>query len=267
LLRKWVKEVQSAPNGFTILMGDTTDAFRTHARKHLSGYTEDENSMEAIDEWHKAEVRDLAKELEPIKGRIAGVILGNHYAQYMDGTNSEQYLCQLLGLRYLGPVGFIRLDFRDKRQVRHHLTIFAHHHGGSQGGRTTGGDVNALTRAESGFEADIYALSHTHRRYAVREVLLGITSKGSPRPVERPKVLIRTGAFLKGFGEDTPSTTQRHAPSYAEQKALRPTDLGWVRCSIYVRHADHKGDMTHRTRRKLGLSATAPTKADINVAF
>lgn len=259
--------MRTTPNAFTILMGDTTDAFRTHARQHLKGYTVDENSLEAIDEWHKAEVRDLAKELTPIKDRIAGVILGNHYAQYQDGTNSEQYLCQLLGLRYLGPVGFIRLDFRDKRQVRHHLTIFAHHHGGSQGGRTAGGDVNALTRAESGFEADIYALSHTHRRYAVREVLLGITTKGDPRPIERPKVLIRTGAFLKGFGEDNPSPTQRHSPSYAEQKALRPTDLGWVRCEIYARHADHAADMPSRARRKAGLPATAPPKVDIQVTF
>lgn len=224
-------------------MGDTCDAARTHYRKHVRSYQEDENSQEALDEWHRREVRDLAKILLPIRKRIMGAILGNHFWEYLDGTNSEQYLCQLLGIPYLGPVGVIRLEFmsRTRKQVDHSLTVVAHHNGGSNGGRTPGADVNALKRAEDAFDADIHLLSHTHRRHGYKEPILVLSSKGTPRLLERTKVFVRTGAFLKGFKEDRPTTTQKHLPSYAEQKLYRPTDLGWVEIHIKLTGINKRG--------------------------
>ena len=155
-----------------------------------------------------------------------------------DGTNSEQYLCQLLRIPYLGPTGIVCLDFRDKGgkgRCRLQQVIYAHHQGGSMGGRTTGADVNALERSELVFDADIYTLSHTHRRFGFKLPKLGVTSKGQRRLIERTKVFVRSGAFLKGFGEDNPGTSKPHIPSYAESKALRPTDLGWVTVGIFAR--------------------------------
>lgn len=245
-------------------MGDSMDSARTHYRDHVRSYRQDENSQEALDEYHKEDVRKLAKVLEPIKGRIAGAILGNHYWQYLDGTNSEQYLCQLLGIRYLGPTGIVRLEFRDKsKDVRLMMVLYAHHSGGSAGGRTAGGDVNALHRAETAFDADIYCLSHTHRRYAHREPVLGLTRKGTPRLVERPKVFIRTGAFLKGYREDFPSTERPHFPTYAEQKAYRPTDLGWVTCAVDVTYQrDHANGNKKRGEREANV-----VRPEITVSF
>jgi hypothetical protein len=263
LLQKWVDAVAKSENGWTLLMGDSMDSARTHYRDHVRSYRQDQNSQESLDEYHKEDVRKLAKVLEPIKGKIAGAILGNHYWEYLDGTNSEQYLCQLLGIRYLGPTGILRLEFRDhtkRKDIRHHMVLYAHHSGGSAGGRTAGGDVNSLHRAETAFDADIYCLSHTHRRYAHREPVLGLTRKGEPRLVERPKVFIRTGAFLKGYREDFPNTTQPHFPTYAEQKAYRPTDLGYVTCTIDL-HQAKRGD------ERKGESTSGSIRPEITVSF
>lgn len=235
LLQKWVKTVKEAENGWTLLMGDTCDVARTHYRKHMRSYLNDENSQLALDEWHKREVVALAKVLEPIKHRIAGSILGNHYWEYSDGINSEQFLCQLLGIPYLGPAGVIRIEYREKKgkgDVRGTHVLFAHHDGGSSGGRTMGGDINALTRVEQNIDADIFVLSHTHKKYAIKLPQLALTSKGTPRLRERPRVMIRSGCLLKGYKEDHPSPTQPHFPTYAEKAAYRPTALGWVTCFV-----------------------------------
>lgn len=238
LLRAWVREVAKLEGGFTVLLGDTQDCARTHYRDHVRGYRADQNSQLALDEWVRKDVRDLAKELVPIKGKIAGAVLGNHFWEFQDGTNSEQYLCQLLGIPYLGPVGIICLELKNPYGHTTQITIYAHHNGGSKGGRTTGADVNTLEKAEQLFEADIYVLSHTHRRFAYKLPKLGVTTRGPKRQIiSTTKVLVRSGAFLKGFGEDNPTTTQPHFPSYAETQALRPTDLGWVVVKIHPQHS------------------------------
>jgi len=262
LIEKWVRAVAEAPNGFTILMGDTQDCARTHFRDHIRGYRSDQNSQEALDAWSKKDVADLAKLLMPIKKKIIGAIRGNHYAEYLDGTNSEQYLCQLLEIPYLGPMGVVRLEFMEYGRVMHQLVMVAHHNAGSGGGRTAGGDVNAMMRMEGSFEADIYVVSHTHQRHARKEPILTLTRKGQPKVQERCKIFIRSGAFLKGFKDDYPSTERQHVPSYAEEKAYRPTDLGWVTVTIDLKY----GGSSPKNRR-LGIANGNPIKQDITISF
>lgn len=230
LIKRWVSEVQESPNAWTVLMGDTCDSARSHYRTHIRSYREDENSQLQLDEWQRKEVAELAELLKPIKQQIAGAILGNHYWEYNDGTNSEQYLCQLLGIPYLGPAGVVRVEYvnRSRKSIDATQVVFLHHAGGSRGSRTLGGDVNGLTRLEQTIEADIYVLSHTHRRYGLKESKLTVTTKGTPRLREKTTVLVRSGAFLKGYKEDNPVVNQPHFPSYAEKEAYRPTNLGWV---------------------------------------
>lgn len=248
-----MQSVKEAQNGWTILMGDTCDSARTHYRTHLKSYTQDENSQIQLDEWHRREVAELAKLLEPIRDRIAGAILGNHYWEYSDGTNSEQYLCQILKIPYLGPTGIVRVEYSGARgDVMAMQVVYAHHNGGSNGGRTEGGDANALTRSEGSFEADIYVLSHTHKRRAFKMPVLTLTNKGVPRVRERTRVFIRSGAFLKGYAEDHPSAERPHFPSYAEKAAYRPTDLGWVECRTHWRSKHLYEGSGRKGRKQIG---------------
>jgi hypothetical protein len=232
LIRQWVDRVDKARNAVALLMGDTFDLGRTHFRDHIRTYRADQNSQLSLDKMVRHEVESLASLLLPISDKIAGAILGNHYWTFSDETNSEQYLCQLLEIPYLGPVGLVRVDFRGEKSVEDSVVIYAHHHGGGKGGRTTGADVAVLERTELQYDADIYVAGHTHRRFGFKLPKLGVTRRGAPRVTSKTKVLVRSGAFLEGFKEDEPSATQPHHPGYAEVNALRPTDLGWVEVSI-----------------------------------
>jgi hypothetical protein len=242
LMQQWVDAVRSRPNCYTILMGDTTDFARTHYRRHLKSYVDDENSQEAIDGYIREEVGKLAKVLEPIKSRIWGVVRGNHYHEFLDMTNSEQELCRTLGLRYLGALGALRVTFPQNGNTRRSIQIFAHHSGGSKGARTTGGDVSGAQRNELAWDADVYLTAHTHRRWANKESVMRLTDSGDPKVVERTKVFVRCGAFLKGFREDHPTATQPHRPSYAEEAAFRATDLGWVEVRVKWRYQGKRGE-------------------------
>lgn len=242
LLKAWVEELRSTPNGYGILMGDSLDIARTHYRDHVRSYRDDDNSQESIDAYVQEEVGKLAKVLEPVASRIMGLVEGNHFWEYSDGTNTEQDLCRRLGIKYLGVMGLIQLRCKVKAgggNIRN-LTIFAHHTGGTNGGRTTGGDVNALTRQEHTWDADIYLLGHTHKRIAFKEPVLQLchTFSDTPKVVERTRVFVRTGAFLKGFRNTEVPVNQKYAAPYAERRAYRPTDLGWIRIHVQWREHD-----------------------------
>jgi hypothetical protein len=228
LLNAWVESIRSRPNAYGILLGDSTDFARTTTGV-ISSLRGRENSQEALDEYIREEVRKLAKVLEPIKSRIWGVVRGNHFHEFLEMTNSEQYLCQLLGLRYMGALGMLRVTMKSPVQTGGSRTIkiYCHHSGGTKGARTTGGDIAGMMRVEHSWDADIYLCAHTHRRQAWKEPVMTVTTKGEPKIVERTKVFARCGAFLKGFREDNPNATQPHRPSYAEEAAYA-LDLGWV---------------------------------------
>jgi hypothetical protein len=86
-----------------------------------------------------------------------------------------------------------------------------------------------------------------------------MTAKGKPRLIERTKVFVRSGAFLKGFKEDCPSTSTPHFPQYAEKVAYRPTDLGWVTVNIrltkhHPKDRDEAGKGFSDVRQEITLS-------------
>lgn len=229
ILKDWVDKIASSKSTYGVILGDSMDESRTHFRRFLKTYADDENSAHAMFSYHREEIAKLVKVLQPAAPRIWGVVRGNHYTEFPDGTNSEQEICRRLNLTYFGAMGAIRLHSIPGKV---HAKILLHHTGGSAGGRTTGGDVSALTRLEAGQDFDVYIAGHTHRRYGIKESVLTITDLGMPKPVERTKVLIRSGGLLKGFAEDFPTTTTRHTPTYPECACMRPTDLGFVRLDI-----------------------------------
>jgi predicted phosphodiesterase len=168
LWKAWLKQVRQDKTAFALLCGDTLDFARTHYREHLRSYRSDKNSQIAIDRWVTEEVAEVARDLEPIKGKIIGAILGNHAHETVEGINSEQLLCQRLGVPYLGVMGAVRLDFMEGDTRRQSLTLVAHHSGGSSGASSAAADLRQLEAFEAKWDADIYVLSHTHRRQGIR---------------------------------------------------------------------------------------------------
>jgi hypothetical protein len=236
LIQKFVARVAGDPWCRVILMGDMIDQDRTHRRKYRRGYVEDENSVASHDDRHnRSDVEALARLLAPIRSQIWGVLQGNHYYQYASGVTSDQYLCELLDVPYCGPVGVFRITVATKGDHRN-LKIWSHHSGGSTGGRTLGGSVNALLRQENSWDADIFLLGHDHRRICWRESSLTLTEKGDPQVIERTKVFARVGAFLKTYKhEGCIPKKSIHIPGYGEKAAYRPADLGWVEIGVTLK--------------------------------
>ena len=199
--------------------------------------------------------QELAKILKPVKDKIWGVMRGNHFWEFQDGVNSEQELCRLLEVPYLGVIGGIRITCavygHKHKPVARNLTLIAHHHGGSSGGRTIGGSANPIKRLEEAWDADIHLLGHDHRRMAWKEPVLALTSTGKRvRVKSRDKVFARCGSFLKGFKEDVINSTQRHSPAYAEVRALRPSDLGWITIHVDWKSSSQPYEMVNGAKTK-----------------
>lgn len=236
LLEKFVQRVQQLPEARVILLGDMMDQERTHRRKHRKTYVDDESSMSTDDRHNRRDVEELAHILTPIADRIWGVLQGNHYYEYSSGETSDQYLCQLLDVPYCGPVGVFRIAMSSPGGSSKNLKIWTHHSGGTMGGRTLGGSVNALLRQENSWDADVYLIGHDHRRIAWRESQLGITDRGEPKVIERTKVFARVGAMLKTYKhEECIPRKSKHIPGYGEVAAYRPADLGWVEIGVRLK--------------------------------
>ncbi len=90
-------------------VGDYLDGFSTSERAVLKDGKLHESTRENLEGMQNGRVKLLAKELSFMKGHLAGLMNGNHYAEFQDGTNSDQRLARELDCLYLGAQTFVRL--------------------------------------------------------------------------------------------------------------------------------------------------------------
>lgn len=228
MLAEWVARVQER-DAYVFLVGDTFDFARSHYRRFQKTYQDDESSPEAIDAWHEEDIRKLSEILKPIKRRILGVVRGNHFHHFMDGTDSEQRLARILGVRYLGVEAAIRLDLGPES-----LVLYLHHDGGS-GGTTMGGDVNGLLKAAGVINPDVVICCHTHKAYGFKEPQHEVSRTGHPVILSRDRAFLRAGCFKSTQEPTAPSSLTQYIPNYRAVKAYRPTQDGWVELEVEFR--------------------------------
>lgn len=158
---KWSEFLEYArrqKDAFFFGMGDYLDSTSTSEREMLGHISTKmhETFRHDIEALQVAKVEKMAEELSFMRGRIIGMLNGNHYFQFQSGMNSDQLLCQKLSAKYLGVCAFVRLYF--KNGGRHHSRdIFAHH--GAGAARLIGGSLNRVQQMAEGAEADIYCVS------------------------------------------------------------------------------------------------------------
>lgn len=175
----------------------------------------------------------FAKEIAFMKGRLVGLIGGNHYFNFLNGTNSDQKICEHLECKFLGVSSFTRLTL-DCCGRRCTLDLWLHH--GTGGARLVGGSINKVDQMREHAEADIYAMGHDHGRMVVPakpRMRLGTSGNGCGLKVkERQQWLIRSGSFLASYAHGK--------SSYNVDAARGPSSLGHVELEItLVRH--HSG--------------------------
>ncbi len=233
--KKWQEFIQyakSLKDTWFFGMGDYLDSTSTSERECLGNISSKmhdtfRNDIQAL---QLAKIELMANELKFMKGRIIGMLNGNHYFEFQSGINGDQKLCELLGAKYLGVCSFVRLTF-DCYGRKHTRDIFAHHGAGSA--RLVGGSMNRVQQMAEGAEADILAMGHDHKRGALPaqpRLFLNNCSRYGLRVEQREPILIRSGSYLASY--------KNNKTNYNVDACRPPSSLGHVEVLINVKTKD-----------------------------
>ena len=210
------------PNVYWIDLGDAIDAINV---------SDPRMDFSELPEW--VDVGDLSDlmtcQVERYKhyfGKLGKTCLarltGNHEGllHHKYERNVYRELNQAIDLdegKALGYSGFVRLRFRqrsgDKVVNTWTQTLYISHGGG--GGKLAGSKATNLERLPLAWDADIYAMGHTHTKMVVQKRRVGVNPRKNSI-IDKQVLLINTGAFMRGDG------------GYAERKMLYPQALGPV---------------------------------------
>jgi hypothetical protein len=230
-------------NLYLLGMGDYDDFMSAGERIKIQNADLHETTEEKIDEVLDRHVNILCKELEFAKGRILGLIEGNHYGRYFkSGITTTQKMCEKLGCVYLGGSSFFRLSFCIPPEKRMSVDVFAHH--GLGGGSTGGSSINSVERMANVAEADIYLMAHDHKKWGFKTSRLHLTHGLQLDLQDRQIVMARTGSFLKAYEPGT--------YGYVAEKCMRPSDIGHI--EIYIKpQITHLAVNDYKQKSKIDL--------------
>jgi hypothetical protein len=227
-------------------MGEYLDFTSASQRAILSGLRGSQKSM--IDEMVKTQVEKLHKLIAFTNGRWIGLLEGDHYHQYQDGTTADQELCSLLGCPFLGTSTLLDIDLGIKSPERRYrrdvtVTIFAHH--GMGGGRKQGSHLHRVEDLITMIEADIYLMGHSHSKANAPLDRLYRTRDGYL--YHKTKLIARTGGFLRGYAGGTPNGWAVPADysrgGYVEDAAYTPSALGGLVISLGAKELKYRSQL------------------------
>lgn len=174
---------------------------------------------------------------------LVGLAGGNHdMGLEQDGRlfTQTQYICEKLGVPFLGVACLMRLQLSCHGSVASQ-DVFLHH--GKGGGATKGASLNTVDKMRNVARASIYCQGHNHDRGAwpVTTVRLDQNMK----IVEEEQYLCRTGSFLKAY--------EPGSASYNVDACRAPSSLGWISLDLQM----------HRERGKDGRGLWVEKKAHV----
>ena len=250
--REFLAYARSRKNALFLGMGDYLDSTSTTEREclgHISNKMHEtfRNDVTAL---QLAKVEMIGKELAFMRGRLLGLINGNHYFDFQSGFNSDQKLAEMLSCKYLGVCSLIRLYLLTSGSNEHAIDLFAHH--GKGASRLIGGSLNRVAQMFEGVEADVAIMGHDHKRGAVPatpRISLVHSSKGGLKVRSRETWAVRSGSFLKSY---EPGTT-----CYNVDDARLPSSLGWVELLITVKCVQPGFDARGKRPRTMDIGIQA----------
>lgn len=189
-------------NVYYLGLGDYDDIASTSERIKLAHSELHDTTYDSLDEYVDKRTQDYCKELAFMKGRVIGMIEGNHHYKFAAGDTSTMRMCSYLGTTYLGGISVIRLDFKYKGAEagkRCAVDIYAHHTAGSKGGggRKAGSSLNKLEDMADVWDVDICVAGHDHKMNSGFPVRMFLDKNMNVK--QRDILLVRTGSFQKGW--------------------------------------------------------------------
>lgn len=222
----FLKYARAQQNALFLGMGDYIDSASTSERACLVGAGLHESTQNDLAVLAQQKVELLAKELGFMRGKLLGLLNGNHYYRFSDGGNSDMRLCRELQCQYLGVSTLFRLYIKHPSgSGKHSLDIFAHH--GAGGSRLVGGSMNRVSQMTEHAEADIFLMGHDHKRGVIPQnpkIRLEHSPKGGLVVKSRQQWLGRSGSFLASYKPGT--------RDYNVDAARGPCSLGHIEFEI-----------------------------------
>ena len=225
------KEDPNAENTYYLGMGDFHDFASYSEGKKLAAAGLHETTLINIEEMVQKRNREFAAEIEHMRGRLIGLIGGNH-TWVTDGKSSDEDLAERMGCAYLGWLTLIKLVIHVRGTVAMNLFIFACH--GLGGGRVLGSSVRKVEDLFQVFPgADIYIMGHDHQRSAVPQIRLTACNGRNDewKLKQQRQFYCRSGSFMKSYTHDQ--------GGYATGKLMRPSDMGTI-CGIISAHRQQR---------------------------
>ena len=221
-------------NTYFIGYGDYHDFASSKEQKHLQ--RKGDLHMETImrlDGSVERDNRKLAREMSFMRGRLIGLVEGNHSWTFMNGKTATEDLCERLQAQFFGWLNHhtLRVGF-ETTNTRANVYIVSCH--GQAGGKTAGNSVNQLDNLRQIFPiSDIFCMGHDHQRLARPMSILipSVTPNGEVRLKQKRQFLCRSGSFKKAYVEGV--------SGYEVGRLLKPSDLGALKLEIGF-HRDYK---------------------------
>jgi len=214
-------------------LGDYHDLASAREQTKLNRDDLHETTMETLDELVQKRNREFAEEIKQMRGRLLGLIDGNHNWRFPNGVTASEDLANRMGCEHLGWLCHYTIHFKlgGKSQDIH---IVACH--GKAGGKRIGTSINQVEDMKAIFPmADVYCMGHNHDRGAWPvDILYPTHSTGGTFIKQKRQFLCRSGSFLKAY--------EKGRSNYATGRLLRPADLGALKLEIGFHRDREDGD-------------------------
>ena len=232
-IERWLNFLEwaeSKPRAYFLGMGDYDDIASTSERAILNNKNLHDSTLKTLDEHYREHTEIFYKEIGFMRGKLIGLIEGNHYQELQSGITTTQLLAEKMGCKYLGVSSFIRLVLHKKgRTTPQSIDIWAHH--GKGAARKVGGSLNKVEDMITAANADIYLMGHDHKKTVGYVPTLELKDgRGGLRLQSKKKLIARTGSFLIGY--------ESGKISYVADMALNPTDLGVIKIELTPRRTE-----------------------------
>ena len=225
LFDEFCEETQQYHNPIYLGVGDYNDWSATSDQKKLKALDLHNTTMREIEKVGVNNLMEFKRKIEFMRGRLIGLIGGNHDWVFEDGFSGTEKLCQHLDCKYLGNMAIISITIKYPRTKKSSKVDICLCHG-QGGGQLLGSQINKIEKMALIYpEASIFLQGHNHGRGGLPDqVLQKVNIHGEPHLRYRTRYYARTGSFQRGYTDGV--------GTFASSKTMRPANLGWIRFEV-----------------------------------
>lgn len=221
--RKFLKDAKETPDSYFFAMGDLNDFASTKEKKIIDKSELHDTTKGKFDYVAEKDIRRICAEMSFMRGRMLGVLEGNHSWIFKNGKKSDENIAERMASEYCGWLCAYTLILKVGHKGCSIHFVLCH---GRAGGKRAGTSINQVEDLKVIFPAmDVYVQAHDHNRGAWPvSALIPIRGPKEWHIKQKRQWLCRSGSFKKGYMPDT--------SGYEIGRLLRPSDLGALQLQI-----------------------------------